>query len=437
MPTYHEAMTTHLSSLTSAADKWDDMAGEFKKLEEVYERDVSKIASGQTWRGLAATAANDRFKITLREYQAAQKESKAIAALLRDAHTQFADLRGRLKSVRADAIKNGMRVSEEGVVAFDTEQLSDASRTAYHHDPDYQAAARKAEGEWNEAIKAAVQAINDADDAVKIALEAVVLDTDLTDGTLNGFNRNAKTTIDAYTPEQSSDATQVDGWVSDGKASFTGPDTSFSAKGPAYGKEGSVKAAADLFHGTAEGSLTNGQMKLSGIADGYGGARATANFGITESGVVGKAEASVGARVLTEGRAEYGNYGTYVRGEGFAGAEAAANLKVTKDEVTIGGKAFAGAKAGAAGGIEVGGIGVGGTAEAWAGPGAEAWFGWKKDKETGVWSIGGDAGLSPGTGGKLGLEITIDPDKVAKTAVEVADAVGVDDAVDFVSGIFD
>ncbi|SDL02396.1 hypothetical protein SAMN05421806_116118 [Streptomyces indicus] len=30
MPTYHEAMTTDLSTLTTAADKWDDMAGEFK-----------------------------------------------------------------------------------------------------------------------------------------------------------------------------------------------------------------------------------------------------------------------------------------------------------------------------------------------------------------------------------------------------------------------
>ncbi len=119
---------------------------------------------------------------------------------------------------------------------------------------------------------------------------------------------------------------------------------------------------------------------------------------------------------MSEGRAEYGPYaGVYGRAEGgFAGAEAAANLKVTNKEVTIGAKAFAGAKAGVAGGVEVGGIGVGGTAEAWKGAGAEAWIGWKKD-DSGTYNFGWDAGLAPGVGGSVGMEITVDPDKVAKS----------------------
>ncbi|WP_233415103.1 hypothetical protein [Streptomyces sp. N35] len=205
-------MTTDLSTLTTAADKWDDMAGEFKKLETAYERDVSKILMGQTWQGLAANAANDRFKITLREYQGAQKEAKAIAALLRDAHNQFTELRGKLKSVRADAIKAGMTVSEQGYVTFDTASLDAATRNAYHHDPDYQASVRKAVGEWNEAITAAVKAITDADAGVKLALEAVVVDRDALDGTFNGFNHEAKSDIEKYEADHAADiATRING----------------------------------------------------------------------------------------------------------------------------------------------------------------------------------------------------------------------------------
>ncbi|CAM5546673.1 hypothetical protein SALBM311S_08244 [Streptomyces alboniger] len=156
-----------------------------------------------------------------------------------------------------------------------------------------------------------------------------------------------------------------------------------------------MKAYADLFHATAEGKLTNGDWKLSGITDVYGGARATANYGFNNKGVVGKAEVSTGLRALAEGRAEYGPYaGGYVRGEGFVGAEAGVNIKATKDEFTVGGKAFAGAKGTVAGGGEVAGIGFGATAEGWAGPGAEAWWGYKRDDD-GTFHLGGKAGASP------------------------------------------
>ncbi|MEU2154378.1 hypothetical protein ABZ532_05030 [Streptomyces sp. NPDC019396] len=191
-------MTTDLSTLTNAADKCDEMAGEFKKLEADYKRDVSNISLGLSWQGLAASAASSRFKVTLSEYQAAQKEAKAIASLLRDAYQQFTELRGKLKAVHDDAIKAGMKVSEQGVVEFDFDKMDEGSRTAYHHDRDYQDSVRTAVGEWNQAIKAAVQDINDADDGVKIALEAAVIDGDATDGTWNGFNRHAKSDVEEY-----------------------------------------------------------------------------------------------------------------------------------------------------------------------------------------------------------------------------------------------
>lgn len=83
MPSYHEVMTTDLSALTTAADKWESMAGELAKVEAAYKRDVHGISLGPAWVGQSAEAANRRFDITLKEYAGAQTEAKAIASLIR------------------------------------------------------------------------------------------------------------------------------------------------------------------------------------------------------------------------------------------------------------------------------------------------------------------------------------------------------------------
>ncbi|WP_330354495.1 hypothetical protein [Streptomyces chartreusis] len=428
-------MTTDLSTLTNAAARWDGMAKKFDDLEVAYKRDVHGISLGDSWQGLSASAANARFDTTLREFQYAQTEAKAIASLLRDAHTQFSGLKGKLTAGRDEALEAGMKVSGQGVVTFDTGKLSDGERNALHHDPDYRQAVRTAVASWQARIDRLVKDVGDADVGVEIALKAVVVDSNVLDGTLTGFNGQAQGDIEKYKAEAAAASkesrTKTDGWVSEGKAELTGPGAGFTVTpDPKYGKEGSVKAYADLFHATAEGTLTNGGWKLSGIADGYGGARATANYGFNEKGVVGKAEASAGLRGLAEGRAGYGPYaGVYGRTEGFAGGEAGVNAKATKDEFTVGAKAFAGAKGTLAGGGEVAGIGFGASGEGWAGPGAEAWWGYKKDDD-GTFHLGGKAGVSPILGGSLGFEITVDPDKLSQTVGDAADAVG--DGINYV-----
>ncbi|MFD3656401.1 hypothetical protein [Streptomyces sp. NPDC058620] len=190
MPTYHEVMSTDLSKLTTAADKWREMAGKFKTIEDQYKRDVHGVSLGESWVGLSADAANYRFTVTLMELQGAQKEAKAVASILSEAHTQLVDLRSRVETVRADAVKDGMRVSDQGVVAFDTERLSQSARTAYVHDPSYQESARAAEAEWADRLGQAVKSVTDADDGIRLALAAAVLDSDVLDGTINGFNRH-------------------------------------------------------------------------------------------------------------------------------------------------------------------------------------------------------------------------------------------------------
>ncbi|MDX3538988.1 hypothetical protein PV721_32570 [Streptomyces sp. MB09-01] len=425
-------MTTDLGLLTTAAAKWDAMAGELKKVETRYGDTVQKITMGDTWSGLSVEAARVKFTATRYEYSAAQSQAKAIASLLRGAHEQFTDLRKKLESARDDAIAAGMTVSEQGHVAFDYSKLTPAERSAYHHDPDGQETIRIAVGTWQKHIDDRVKAASEADQHVKDALTAAVVDSNRdafgkgADETITGFNNYAEGDLAKFKkPDESEVETKPDSYG----VSTTGPGQ--------YGKEASVKAYADLFHVTAKGEENFGQTKLSGIADLYGGFRGTANVGITDKGFVAKAEASAGVRGLAEGRVEHGAQSVYGRAEGFAGVEGGLSAKATREELTVGAKAFAGAKGSITGGVESGGIGVGLTAEGWAGPGAEAWWGYKKDEETGVWKIGGKGGASPILGGAIGLEITVDPEKVVKTAGDVADAVGdTADAVGDAAGDF-
>lgn len=196
MPTYHEIMTTDLGALTTAAEQWDEMAGEFAEQEKAYRRDVHGISLGAGWEGLSADAANRRFDITLKQFEYAQTEAKAVAALLRDAHTQFVELRGRLTSARQDAVDAGMNVSENGRVSFDMERLPEESRRAVRQDPAYLDAVQS----WQDRIDKAVRDVTDADTGVRIALQAVVTDSSPIAGG-KGFNGEAKGDIEKYEGE--------------------------------------------------------------------------------------------------------------------------------------------------------------------------------------------------------------------------------------------
>ncbi|MGW4690270.1 hypothetical protein ACWEPM_36040 [Streptomyces sp. NPDC004244] len=198
MLTYHEVMTTDFGQLATAAAKWDAMAGEFKKVEERYRDSVQKITmGGQTWNGVSAGAAHTNFAGTRYEYSAAQTQAKAIASLLRDAHEQFTDLKKKVESARDDAVKAGMKVSEEGRCSFDYSRVDAATANAARHDPDL----KNAENSWTQHIAGTVKALDDADQGVKIALEAACADgygdkNDTTFGT--GFNGKAQGDVEVY-----------------------------------------------------------------------------------------------------------------------------------------------------------------------------------------------------------------------------------------------
>ncbi|MFJ3974149.1 hypothetical protein [Streptomyces sp. NPDC090021] len=199
------------------------MAGEIKKVEERYRDTVQKITMGQDWTGISAGVAHTNFAGTRYEYAAAQIQAKAVASLLRDAHGQFTDLRKRLDSVRADAVKEGLVVDSQGGVRQDESKLTGQDRMYLRDHPEAVAALNKTIEAWARRIRDLVQAFADADQGVKVALEAVGVDSNKdafgkgNDDQLNGFNAGAQGDIEVYEARNAEDiATRInnDGNVS-------------------------------------------------------------------------------------------------------------------------------------------------------------------------------------------------------------------------------
>ncbi|MCC3766650.1 hypothetical protein [Streptomyces sp. UNOC14_S4] len=440
---YHDVVTADLSPLTTAAEAWQKMGERFGELKTAYEKNIQSALANGNWQGEAFGAHQLRTRATSVEYAAAKTEALAVASLLKQAHTELTRLQKAVKDLVSDAQSKEYKVDGEGKATYiGYDKLSAKDQATLRHDPDYpQLMAQAAQGAqaWTDVIAKAVEAVNEADEGVQRALTRASSAVSLDGGGWGGFNARAESDLTKAGAPMSEAAakghtksdkwiaegkTKTHGWTVEGKITATGPAAGVSASGPAYGKQGTLKAYVDLAHVTAEGLASNGSVTISGIADVSDGARATASYSLSSKGITGQVEGSAGIRGLAEGRIEYGPVGGYGRGTEFLGVEAGATAKATKEELTVGAKAFGGVKHGAAGGVEVGGISIGGTAESWKGAGAEAWWGLKKDEETGVWKIGGKAGASLPVGAGLGIEITVDPDKVAETAGHAADAVG-------------
>ncbi|MFG3494507.1 hypothetical protein [Streptomyces sp. NPDC047928] len=213
MLTYQEVTTTKFGHLTTAADKWDEVAREFKKIETSYGDSVQKITMGPDWSGMAVGTAYTNFAATRYEYAAAQTQAKAIAKLLRDAHEQFTELKGRLDGVLSGARAEHMLIDENGRATRDPKSISRAEQNELSHVPEAQAAKRQREEYWTKRIQDIVKAFDDADAGVKIALEAVVKDegiggNDETAGV--GFNAKAQGDIEEYEARNATDiATRI------------------------------------------------------------------------------------------------------------------------------------------------------------------------------------------------------------------------------------
>lgn len=206
MPSYSEIVQTDLSALTSAADGWKAMATQFKTMEDVYKDEVQSVSAGNGWMGSSAQTAATNAGMTRGEFASAQKEALAMESLLRDAHTRFTDLKGRVKSAVADAEAAGMKVSDQGIASYDFAKVSGDTAKAIRHDPDLP----EVERSWTRRIGDAVKAVTEFDADVKTAL----LNASGADGTaMFGFNSKPVGDVEAV------EALALTSKVRDGKAS--------------------------------------------------------------------------------------------------------------------------------------------------------------------------------------------------------------------------
>ncbi|MGY0058530.1 hypothetical protein ACWY4P_18590 [Streptomyces sp. LZ34] len=206
-------MTINLSLLETAATRWDEAAKKFEAVQKIYDSQVKSVGLDGSWNGQAQLVAGPNMKVTDAQFTAAPKEARAIASILRDAHSQFVDLRGKVKSAVADAVKAGMKVSDTGIASYDFSKVSAAEANAVR----YQARVQEAESSWTRLIQAAVKAVDDADRGVKLALKAAVEDPSPVDGAANGFNGKAEGDIEKVEGKEAEElATKLN---SDGKLS--------------------------------------------------------------------------------------------------------------------------------------------------------------------------------------------------------------------------
>lgn len=198
----------------------------------------------------------------------------------------------------------------------------------------------------------------------------------------------------------------------------TGKKADVNIKLAEWSGNASAWSAGDSGEKTVGGATLKGGVGVSALGV-DGSATASIANGRLQAGVSGSAYL---AQASANGSVQYGIAGAQAEAKAFAGAEASANLSAGKDGLHAGAEAFAGAKATGSVSADVGGVGAGVSGEAWAGAGASASadLGMKDGKFT----IGGEAGVGLGIGGKVSFDVTIDPGKMIDSADDAADAVG-------------
>ncbi|MBB5116617.1 hypothetical protein [Streptomyces eurocidicus] len=184
-------MTTDLALLTTAAAQWDAAAKDMESVQKTYNSQVRNVGIDDQWQGVARTFAQLANTRTYEQYTAAATEARAIASLLRDAHAQFVDLRGKLKAAVAEAAEKDMKIDDNGKATW-----TKRNDPGVKNDPDAATAIPKAEAAWTERIADFVQQFDDADQGVKLALAAATQDSDPNDGIDHGFNAKAEGDIE-------------------------------------------------------------------------------------------------------------------------------------------------------------------------------------------------------------------------------------------------
>ncbi|MFE7428884.1 hypothetical protein [Streptomyces sp. NPDC057545] len=166
MLSYQDVLTIRLEPLTTAATAWEEMADGLRRTGEAYGGSVQNVASGDSWVGVSADAADAHLKATRKQFDAAEIEARAIASILRDIHGQFVERIGALKELLESAKGAHIHIDAQGRAHYDEERAK-GSDHGFINDAALRATQ---EAMWTAAVAKAVQAVDDADQGAKLAL---------------------------------------------------------------------------------------------------------------------------------------------------------------------------------------------------------------------------------------------------------------------------
>lgn len=185
---FRDIMAADLSTLEEAAKAWKRMGKRFGELRRDYDTQVRGPLSAGQWAGLAKIRYDGVARVSSGEFGNAKSQAQGIATLLTEAYEDLAARKRALRKRVAEAEDDRMSVDGSGQVTLNTADLTEGEQAARRHDPDYASAMATKVSDWQTAIDKAVEAVNDADAAIKAALEVSVAPPDNRAAGMKGFN---------------------------------------------------------------------------------------------------------------------------------------------------------------------------------------------------------------------------------------------------------
>ncbi|MGH9198110.1 MAG: hypothetical protein ACRD1T_20550, partial [Acidimicrobiia bacterium] len=187
------------------------MGDRFDTLHKDYRDHVERAASADSWRGTAATAFKNRGQVTKEEYAGARDEARAVASLLKEAHTDLKKEWDKLVRLKDEAREACMMVTSQGHCSIDLMALEskDKAKADYYRkhlsklEADQQAHTKR--------IDKVVQEIRDVDNNFKRALMANPSDKN---GLQDGFNGALEGKIDDFNVDEAVDLAREGGDMS-------------------------------------------------------------------------------------------------------------------------------------------------------------------------------------------------------------------------------
>ncbi|MGY1433534.1 hypothetical protein [Streptomyces reniochalinae] len=172
--TFRDIMTADASALDDAAAAFRRMGKRFGELHTDYNTRVSGQVARSSWAGVARVSYDEVARVSSGQFGAAKHQAQNIATLLTKAYDDLADRKRTLGRRVKAAEEDKMSVDGDGRVTLDTTKLNEGERVARGHDHTYAEALDEQTAKWQSSIDAALEAVNEADVAIKRALIAAV-----------------------------------------------------------------------------------------------------------------------------------------------------------------------------------------------------------------------------------------------------------------------